>query len=442
MNDLPHRRDPGLFFSFLIFLYFLTLSADQLHVQLFLFKPKVGHLIAIFLFATLFFSRKICLPDRQWTLSFAALLSSMCFSLLFSPFFERSLGYVAVCLFSWIVYFLVPISLIRFFCIEKLLRLYFASFFTIGIHAALQVIFSLCQIYDPFLLQVPILGVLSRGQSWTYEPSYYALYAIPFVFFITTQYLFSKENFRSFLISHGLLLCSISTSAFFSYLFFIPIALFFTWRRSIHVDLFRKNLKKFLIQLTAFFFVLSLCFQELFKATFYKFFNATFISHISFAARWKGIVEAWNIFLRNPFFGLGVGGVGPALYIEDQFGSGPIELYEPTLEMIELYDPTNVFTEILASLGSFGFFVFLAISILFTRQFFRALRQTEDPLVREKLLAFFLSSVIMVICLQINQGLFRSYVWVHIAMSIGYLHTLCHSKNSEGRILNRAKFPS
>jgi O-antigen ligase len=90
-------------------------------------------------------------------------------------------------------------------------------------------------------------------------------------------------------------------------------------------------------------------------------------------------------------------------------------------QLLEYYEPTNVLTELLGSLGLFGFLAFaLFIAALF--RFFRKILADRRLYAQERihLLSFFISIIVMLICLQINQGLFRAYIWVHLGMGAGY----------------------
>ena len=120
-------------------------------------------------------------------------------------------------------------------------------------------------------------------------------------------------------------------------------------------------------------------------------------------------MRCWDLFLENPFFGVGLGGVGKELYMQHHFGDAAVLLTNPTLEQLEPFDPMNVTTEILASLGLFGTFAF-ALLLFRCAKYLRP----HTP--------FFLSTIVMLTALQFNQGLFRPYVWVHLALALGYVH--------------------
>jgi O-antigen ligase len=158
---------------------------------------------------------------------------------------------------------------------------------------------------------------------------------------------------------------------------------------------------------------------------FLKFFYTGFFSHHSFFERWVQIVNSWNVFLENPFFGKGIGGVGQ--YLFDLFYNTDRDILlrlsiEPGFSG-KAFDPMNVLTEILASLGVFGLISFLYLfysyySVL--KEYLHKMKHQEDM---QKLgIIFFISLLVTLIVLQFNQGLFRTYIWVHLAITAAYMH--------------------
>lgn len=414
----------NIFFVFL-FVYFLTVPAELLHIKVSLFKLRVNHILALWLFSTLLFSQKLRIADRKLFIGFLVLLSSFVFSAVQGIYPYRSFGYVLVALVTYAIYFLLPLNLMLLFDSEKILKVYFASFLVVGLHAALQLLLSGVGIIDPFVTQY-VNSSIARGQAMTYEPSFYALYAIPFVVYANVKYLLAcRWNFSSVFTIIGinaLLLMSTSTGAFFSYFVFCSIGfaisylpLLSTIAQGLH-----RNLSVFIGIFSVTFCAMGLVFKNIFIDTFYKFFTMGFFSHWSFLDRWKGIVEAWNLFCQFPVFGLGLGGIGyyrcMHAYREEQN-----QLYAPVLDLLEPFDPTNMLTETLASLGLYGVLAFSYFGWTIYKIVSKLLR---NPLVslkeKQTTIAFLISIIVMLVCLQFNQGIFRSYIWTHIGIFVGY----------------------
>lgn len=422
--NIKNLQQFNMFFVFL-FVYFLTVPAELLHIKISLFKLRINHILALWLFSTLLFSQRLRIADRKLFIGFLVLLSSLLLSAIQGVYPYRSFGYALVALVTYVIYFLLPLNLMLLFDSEKILKVYFTSFLAVGMHAALQLLLSGIGIIDPFVTQYVHSG-LARGQAMTYEPSFYALYAIPFVVYANVKHLLEcRWNFSSVFTIIGiniLLLMSTSTGAFFSYFVFCCISFFISYLPSLGIIAqgLRRNLSVFIGVFTVAFCAIGLVFKNIFINTFYKFFVIGFFSHWSFLDRWKGIVEAWNLFCQFPVFGLGLGGVGyyrcMHAYKEEQS-----QLYVPSLDLLEPFDPTNMFTETLASLGLYGLLAFSYFGWTIYKIVSKLLRNPSVSLKeKQTTVAFLISIIVMLVCLQFNQGIFRSYIWTHIGIFVGY----------------------
>jgi hypothetical protein len=411
----------------LLFLYFFTLSADLLHLEIGLFKVKINHLVALLLGICVFTRKKTLMVERKLFLSFCFILGSMVFSALFSPYFNRCLGYLFVYLYHTLFYFIIPFNLILREDAERVLKLYFLSFICVGVFAFLQFGFSLGGIDLLFVQQK--VGFIARPNAFSYEPSYYALYMTIFVMFWNARQLLDATSFSSkkivcFLFVNSLLLVSTAASAFFSYFIFAAVFLTFSLK---DYPWAKKNFLKASLLWIISFLCTAFIFWSFFLTTFLKFFSFEFYLHHSFAERWQGIENCWQLFLTHPFFGVGLGGISPWLFQEE---SGRSSFYE--LEEISLFEPSNALTEMLASLGLVGLFSFIFLAFIFLRKFFQVLKNSLIDEDKKKLaIALFISLVTLLLTLQFNQGLFRSYIWVHAALTYGYLNL---SANAKGRI--------
>jgi hypothetical protein len=194
----------------------------------------------------------------------------------------------------------------------------------------------------------------------------------------------------------------------------------------------RRSLLVFMGVFAAIFCTIGVIFREVFINTFYKFFTVGFFAHVSFLERWKGIVDAWELFCQFPVFGLGLGGVGYYRYMHAYY-EGQNQVYFPTLDLLEPFDPTNMFTEILASLGLYGVIVFSYFGWIIYQIVKKLLK---SPIIcvanKQTALALLLSVIVMFTCLQFNQGLFRSYIWTHTGVFLGYcLRTIADAESKD-----------
>jgi hypothetical protein len=412
-------------FWFFIFAYFVTLSADLLCIQIYLFRPKLNHLIAICLFGFFFLCKKIWILHTRLSIAFLLLLSSLIISSFFSHCYSRSVAYVFISVFTFCVFFLLPMNLMLFCDRQKLMRVYFLSFVCMGVYALIQLVLSFFGIYDPHAHQKAAVTI-ARGQGLSLEPSFYALYALPFVMFYNTKKILSSFkifNFKflfSIFFVNVLLIASTSSSVFFAYVLFLVFIILLIRTKEVERFFINCRIKiiKTAVVFASIFLLFSVYFYQLFLDTFFKFFYVGFFAHQSFLERWEGIVNAWNVFCEYPLLGVGLGGVGPYIYLQQN----GIALTNPTLDMFDLIDPKNVLTEVLASLGLYGlgvllFFGWTVLSIF--RGILKDSRLTEED--RMTIFSLFISIVVMMACLQINQGLFRSHIWVHMGIAVGYI---------------------
>lgn len=425
----------------LLFFFFYTLSADLLHIKLFLFKVKINHLLAFILFFAMLPAFRLVSLPRSLYFCFLWILASLLISSCFSPLKYRSFGYVGVYLFEFFFYFMMPIQWILRLSLEKVFSLYWLSFQLVGCHALFQLLLSCLGILDPFVTQI-LPGGLARPSAMTYEPSYYALYMCSFVTYFNTllffgkKSLFSLKKFLPLLWINFLFLLPVSTGAFFSYIFFMGLSFFFSFLQEARIYL-KRHIKQFCFFLSMVTLLFFLCFPEVFSSVLMKFFLGEKLAHSSFAIRWGGFVNAWNIFLKYPLFGKGIGGVGAYLYQKQQNTSSWKNL---SLETLEPYDPTMVFTEVLASLGLFGAISLLFLAFTIFRLFQKFLRTASIPQEKKQEgVALFLSLLTSILLLQTNQGLFRTYLWVHTAMNVGFFLKMRQEAKKESPSLASTK---
>jgi hypothetical protein len=410
----------------LMFLFFALSSADLLHIVVYIFKPKIGHLVAVVLMGWFVFLYRYLRIPKEIGFVFLGLLASFCLSALCGAAPVRSFGYLLVYLFNFCFYFLLPFNLLQQLPTASIMRCYFHSFVAVGLYSVFQIVLSLFNIVEPFALQV--VDNIVRGQAWTYEPSYYALYMTSFVMLKNGLAIFGVDRARSWngkkqlLGINGFLFASTSTGVVLTY----PVAAliygwisFFSFVRPFAVQVHRR-----LVYLLIAFFsslgVLGLIFQDIVARSFYKFFLDGFL-HFSIQARWAGIVNCWNVFLENPLLGVGLGGVGPYIYKSRSF----YDAIPSTLQEFEAFDPTNCFMEVLASLGIVGFIGFVFLGWAFYRLFKSVMLDRGINSVDKKwAMALIASLLIQVFVLQYNQGLFRPYIWIHAAVVYGMLYRM------------------
>lgn len=411
-----------LLFS-LLFCYFIFSPAEQIHLVVGIYKPKIGHIFALILLVWMILQRWVWKIERRMLIAFSLILISLLLSALFGAAPKRSLGYLGIYLFNFAVYFFLPFQIMQKIDLQRFFRIYWSSFVVVGLYALSQILLSIIGIYDPLALQR--VGRFARGQAWTYEPSYYALYMIPYVMFYNAKALFRekigypfKRRFKLFC-QNMLITISTSTGLIISYpVFFLTTLLKMT--NPLH-RVAKREMKKALLAFMGTLFALTALFYEVVIHSFFKFFYFGFLNHFSFQARWDGIIASCETFFRHPLLGAGLGGVSAEKFRELSVYDDKIE----TLIEFEGYDPTNCFTEVLASLGVVGLLAFIYLGLVFYRSFQDVMKDAAiDSESKKVATALFISLVVMIIALQMNQGLFRPYVWIHAAVVYGYFQRI------------------
>ncbi len=411
----------------LFFMYLATLSAEKLNVLIYLFKPRLNHLLAIALFMLLLILKRRISLSRDLLLAGLFIFVSVAVSSTQSIIIQRSLGYVFIYLFIFIFYFILPYQLFEFFDRQKIIMAYFLSFKIIGIYAFLQVAMSLLGVHMPFAHDY-LANRVARGESLCYEASYYALYMTPYVMFLNAKFFlsgckfFSRKGKKLLVVPNLLLLISTSTGAFISYFIFFAVILgisFMRFCRRISAK-YRKKLFSLAVVFAGIMGLLSIIFHNFVRGTFLKFFYYG-LGHWSFALRWQGIVSSWKVFLSYPFLGVGLGGVGPML-LKQERGVDPGTC---SLKAFEPFDPTNVLFEMISGLGLIGLLAFGLFAWIYFQKIWKTLHFTQiEKEERVIILAFIISIIMQLIVLQFNQGLFRPYIWTHLAIVLGYVNSV------------------
>ncbi len=408
-------------FAWMLFLFFVTLHADQLNVVFGGYTVRLSNLIAFGLMILALMSvRGHILSINKW-LAFPLLMITLAMtcSLCLSPYKARCSFYLGWYGLTVLCYVLLPYLIMKFWDAEKVFSLYQASFLCVGCYALLQLLLSFVGICDPFATQ-SLTGDIVRPNAFCFEPSFYALYMTPFVFFYNMRWLCQeKKSFWAILGVNILYLISTSTATFFAY------GAFFLLLLMIPGVISRQKIFKFILAFCGCALLLSLFFPFIVKHFFLKFFFHGFMTHHSFYERWIGIENGWKIFLEHPIFGVGLGAYPP--YLMDAYLRGDTTfsfigmhaLIGEVVSPVKMFEAMNVLTELLASLGLVGLCAFGSI-------LYGLLVQVKRVMGSEKQTAYcwLVSLLVTLVVLQFNQGIFRTYIWVHLALVYAYLEKI------------------
>lgn len=402
------------------FLYFFTLHADQLSIPMYLWNFRVNNLIAFLLFVFLVAYRRGILPkiDFNILIGISLIVLSLVISTLLSAQVVRSLGYLLLAIYTFAFYFYLVYVLSETLGFINFFKLYVSSFLFVGLYALIQLVLSILGFDDPFANQK--LSFMVRPNAFAYEPSFYALYMTPIVFYFNHLFLVyrSRERKLKVVLFNVLFLISTSTATVFSYIIYAFLNL-----RKFH------KLFPYILFILVLIFLSYPFFSDIYNMFFFKFFRWDFYNHWSFRERWGQIVNSFIVFESNPIFGVGLGGVG--MYIFQRYDLGENFYLRSTDHFLTFksFDPMNVTTEVLASQGVFGFICYSIFLFLF---FYRARLAVKisDSYELAVINSLIMSSIIMLIVLQFNQGIFRTYIWVHLAVLYSATnHILSGKKN-------------
>lgn len=405
-------------FYWIVFLYFLVSSTDTLNIRIASFNVKLTNFVSVLYFFIPFLALKRMIFSKSFSTIALIILGCMCVSAINSPYFAFCISFLFFFLFNYILYFCFSYNLCVSFSSRAVLKVYFLSFYCMGTYALLQVLVSMGGVVLPGADQY-IFGV-SRGQGFSYEPSFYALYMTPFAMYYTARFFFQNRKERRLwevVCPNVMLLASTSTGCFFSYVFFL---LFFALFRLLGVlDFVQISVKKLILAFAACWSVLIgtlWCLKrDLIISGLLKFFYSG-IGHFSIQDRWRGITDYWDLFLENPLFGVGFG-AGPCCIVEKRFGI--VDAWDRS--QWEKLSAMNVTTEILAGVGLIGFIAFLLFLFGLVKIFYATVKlKTLSESDRISFLAFALSICVMFATLQFNQSIMRCYMWIHVGLFCGY----------------------
>lgn len=409
-------------FESIVLLYLFTLHADQLSLPLGGLQIRLNNLIGILLLISLLLESRASIVQlpKSYFRGFMLLTLSVVLSLLLSPYKARCFFFLVFFLFTLLVYVCLPLMLIKKLGFDRFFLLLTLSFVLVGLYAFVQLVLGFCGIRDLFVSQ-EIHGNLYRPNAFAYEPSFYALYFTPFVIYLNYRWLTTTESpltWTKILFVNFLYLVSTASSCIFGYMIFFGLTLFTKARRR-------------LLKLTPpliFMFGAFCALQPTFANKYFLKFFIGGIYHPSSLERLANLINAFKVFLSYPLFGVGLGGFPPFLYSAFlNYSQEYTFLYQglllPTQEQpLKLFEASSVSTELLASLGLFGLVGFGLLLVLFCKTAKQAL-QTASPERSSRITAFFIASLTMLILLQMNQGLLRSYVWVWLTVSGSFFLT-------------------
>ncbi len=329
----------------------------------------------------------------------------------------RNIAYVV-----WLIIYLAFVPAVSHFIkseiqLIKLLKYYLNSFFFIACFGIIQFVAGLLGI--DLLIQQWWLNGIPRASGFSYEPSYLATYML--LGWVVNFYLITSKcqwN-KYFNCSRNIIFISIAiilSGSRMGILFLIAIPLMYILI-SLKSIFLRFQIQKRAIQyLIALFIFIS---SSLFYFT-YNFDQALVylnglgvygtVGH-SYDVRTNDQRATFNAFLRSPVIGYSLGGLPTQVALSRGKNI-------TTQKEAKDFEGLNIFAEILAASGIFGFCFFMSFLYIIFRKNWKliAYLKTAHPEWRKIIAALLLSLFCELMILIFNQNILRAYLWVHIAI--------------------------
>ncbi len=149
-----------------------------------------------------------------------------------------------------------------------------------------------------------------------------------------------------------------------------------------------------------------------------KLYKSEQIENTSLNPRLEGMKYMLKIFSESPIIGRSLGGIAAYSFLKNE-GFPP-----RNNEDAKRYESANVFLEILAGTGIFGFLLFMSFIVVLSVESlkkFIALFNSGQVFQGMILIGLLLGFLIQLALLAINQNILRIYVWLHVAVLILFL---------------------
>jgi len=417
----------------LLFLTFLLAPIDiTLNISVLGFNIRMGFLVMIILatFLGVVLVRDMLAKKQKISLPLylVILLAVGILNLFFVPnsvYIPRGLIYaLTLLLFAFLMMFLINTK--NYFDFEKVLDIYILSF---GIHALVggaQFILFYGFGINFFVTQP------GRINGFTYEPSYYVTYMSPGLIITLMMALYLNTNNKAKMIFYSLtaslilvvLIFSTSKLALVEVLIVLLLMVLMFLVLKVSQLLKNQNFTKNLMYLLAFTVVFSGIFYiggnigAIFKVISGSKGGVSYIKkaeevvstykEASLDIRLSQFKETLQIALENPLIGKSLGGVAPYRALKD--GTVP-----KSNEDVKKYEGMNIFAEMLAGFGVFGFLLMLGFIFLISYEAIAlSLKVGADlGIISMGLMLGFLLELFL---LMFNQNVLRLYLWVHISL--------------------------
>ena len=432
--------------QYLIVIIFVSSSFDIFfNLDLGGFNVRTCYL-ASFLFAFIYFvSFKDALKFK--------FIGFLCFAIWFvfpvifvgnTQFLNRNIGYLMWMIFNLIMCYAI-FKYAQLVEHEKLIRLYILSFFVLALVGIVQFLLSLFGVHV-FITMWWRINLIPRINAFSYEPSYYATYLmIGFTFLYYSwkrKILYFSERFQILILLSIISAIFLSTSrmgivfmiGIISIDFFVMLA-----KTIVSLRISRINLIVSVTILSCLFGTISYIFsnEKLMKQYLAGTGLQSTASH-STDTRIRQMTNVWLIFVDSPIKGVSLGGIAPT--IARYYGDNT-----PDQKKAKEYEGLNIFLEVLAASGIFGFVFFMGWLIFFFKVNIGMSKLLKvNNLEKEAgiLTCLKYALIVELLLLIFSQNILRPYLWILIGVTNALyfkFKSQLLSGNEEGSILKIQK---
>jgi len=406
---------------YLIFITFLTSSFDIFfNLNLGGFNVRTCYMASL-LFAFIYFLSYSDASKFKF-IGFVPFFIWLLFPISFvahTQFLNRNIGYILWMIFNIMVcYSIYKFS--RVVDYQVLIRYYLLSFFIIALVGITQFLLSTVGIHV-FITMWWRMNVLPRVNGLSYEPSYFATYLlIGFVFMFYAwkkKIYFFTQRFQLIIMIAIALAILLSTSRM-GILFMVSILVFdfisMLARSLVSLKISRVNL---IVSASMILFVVAIVVNILADSKLrHRYLTGTGLESTSSHSRDTRISQmtnVWKIFVVSPVYGYSFGGIASG--IATYYGVNPKDQ-----KKAKEFEGLNIFLEVLAASGIFGFMFFAYWMIFFFRSIGKLpglLRMNGLKKEADILICLRYALIAELLILIFSQNILRPYLWILIGVT-------------------------
>lgn len=407
----------------LLFLVFLSSSFDIfLSINIFGFTIRICQLISMILMV---YSLYKIIKENKIIKPLGIVSFALWGVFLVASTFNTVLLKINIAYDLWLIFnFIFIISMVNIFKedvdVKKIVELYVLSFTIIAVFGLFQFILPFIGINPPFVTQWWVNGKIARINGLCYEPSYFSTYLLMgwIILRILLKYVNKYFKDEKKLIITSFTIISLAMVLSSSRIGIIMIVLYEVCDFVYDFVMNKKDKKnniKFLVILIIFLIVLgaSLYFISKYVYNLKFLLNGTGLfgtSSHSFSDRFRGMIDTFIVFTKSPLIGRGLGGVYTYVAMLNGF-----DIFKNSVQDVGIVQ--NVFVEVLAASGIFGFIFFIKyLYELISKPLKLAATKIKNNRKKIIMISFVIALIFELIILMFNQNILRPYLWIHITL--------------------------